>query len=101
MVLHELTRELHALLRVHDIDGVVGITRTELVVHREVIAHNGFALIASLRRDDDDTIGSLRTVDSRGSSILQHINALDILWVDTCNGVTDTVDIVGIVEFLR
>ena len=32
--------------------------------------------------DDDDTVGATRTVDSRCGSILQHGEALDILWVN-------------------
>ena len=101
VVLNELARELHALLGVHDINGMVCIARTHLIVHGEVVAHDGLALVASLRGDDDDTVGGLRTIDGCGSSVFQDIDALDVLRVDTGNGITDTVDIVGVVEFLR
>ena len=80
---------------------MVCIARTHLIVHGEVVAHDGLALVASLRGDDDDTVGGLRTVDGCGSSVFQDIDALDVLRVDTGNGITDTVDIVGVVEFLR
>ena len=34
------------------------------------------------RGDDDDTIGSTRTIDGRGGSVFEYSHALDVVWVD-------------------
>ena len=79
---------------------MVGIARAHLVVHREVVAHHGLALVASLRGHHYHAVGGLGAVDGRGRSVFQHVDALDVLGVDAGDGVSYTVHVVGVVELL-
>ena len=54
-------------------------------VRREVHVDLAF-LAGALGRDDDDTVGSAGTVDSRGGRILQDIDALDVVGVQVVDG---------------
>ena len=45
------------------------------------------ALLALLGGDDDDAVGTTRTIDSGGRSILQYVDALDILRVNHRKGI--------------
>ena len=45
-----------------------------------IVAHVcALALVTTLGGDDDHTIGSLRTVDSRSGSIAEHVDRLNII----------------------
>ena len=57
-----------------------------------VIAHlRSHALATFLRGDDDNTIRTARTVDSRGRSIFQDVERLDVLGVNHRQGVRQTL----------
>jgi len=74
-VLHKLT----ILVAIHDVDGLL------LHTHRcaTVVAHAYLlALTTLLGGDDDNTIRTTATIDSCGRSVLQDIEALDILGVN-------------------
>ena len=47
--------------------------------HITIIGNIGFILTTLLGCDDDNTVGSLRTIDSGSSSITQYVDALDII----------------------
>ena len=48
-------------------------------------------LAAFLRSDDDDTVRTTRTVDSRGRSVLQYVERLNVLGIDHRKGVRQTL----------
>ena len=86
----------------HVVADVIGSGDIELfgdVVesHITVVADIGaLGLSTALGSDDDHTIGSLRTVDSGGCGIAEHVDALDIVGshhgdVDTGNAIDDIV----------
>ena len=97
----EVLAKLHALLRVHQLDVAVGVMRAARDGCLSRIAYGGRTHLTFLRCHDNHTIGGSRTIDGRCRRISQDVDTLDILRVDTRNGVTDIVDIVGVVELLR
>ena len=57
--------------------------------------------MSPLRGDHNHTISRLRTVKSRSRSIFQHVNTFNILRVNTRNRITDTIDIIRIIQLVR
>ena len=68
---------------------VVRIVHVGLGEDRDVggEVHVDLALFAgALGRDDDDTVGSAGTVDSRGGRVFQNVDALDVVGVQVVDG---------------
>ena len=79
--IHDKTRilNLHVISVIsHKIQTVSNLLERDIAT----ISNTGRALRAFLCRDQDHTIGSTRTIDSRGSCILQNRDTLDILRID-------------------
>ena len=70
--------EVDELLRVHDIHAGGVVLQRDGSVEEDA----AFAGLALLRRDEDDTVTSLGTVDSSGSSILQNLDGLHVVGID-------------------
>ena len=67
---------------------------------RVVVTYLRLALTSALGGDDDDTVGSLGAVESSSRGILEVVETLDVLRVESGDSVTDTVDVIGVVEVL-
>ena len=69
------------------LEELLSVHRSGAVTHgREaypsVVAYGTFALAALLRRNDDYTVGTARTVQSSSRSVLQHFDRLYVVYVD-------------------
>ena len=87
-----------ALFGVHEIYLPVGISWTTTVGTCIVVGDDGLALTTLLCGDDDDAVGSASTIQCCCRGILEDVDAVDILWIDARDGVSDAVDIVRVVE---
>ena len=69
--------------------GIQQIQATGVGLHRQrsIEGDRGLALLRALGRDDDDTIGSLRTIDGGRGGIFQHLDRLYVIAVDNGTGV--------------
>ena len=95
---HQVLSEAHALLRVHQIDIAVGISRTGGVFELRIVGDAGRSRLTFLCCHDNHTVGSTGSVERSGGGILKYVDPLDVLWVESRDGVTDVVNVVGVVE---
>ena len=95
---HQVLSEAHALLRVHQIDIAVGISRTGGVFELRIVGDAGRSRLTFLCCHDNHTVGRAGSVERSGGGILKHVDPLDVLWVESRDGVTDVVNVVGVVE---
>ena len=73
---------IHSLLRSHI--EVVSIVHVLLIIYRQVGGEVDVylaCLLGVLGGDHNNAVGSLGTIDGVGSGILQHVHALDVVWV--------------------
>ena len=98
MLFHQFTGELDAFSRVHHIDGTVVVRGTLAKRGGHVVGDDGASHPSFLRGYHDDTVGGTGTVEGGGCRILQHVDTFDVLRVDAGDGVTDAVDVVGVVQ---
>ena len=82
----ELIDVLSILLGVHNIVHIV-LNLVHAHIASVVNAHGG-VLLTTLSCDDDDAVGSTRTVDSSSGGILENLNGLDVVWREVTNGGT-------------
>ena len=76
--LHIVLGKLEVFVGIHVAGEISDLHQTEFGTE----ADDGFAHLAFLRRNDDDAIGSLRTVNGSSRSILQDIDLSDVVGVD-------------------
>src|SRR5690606_12185384 len=62
------------LIRVHEIQLASKLRRLQIRVER----NNGAAFLTRFGGNNDDTVGAPCAVDSRRSSVFQHVNTFDI-----------------------
>ena len=79
ITLVQIAHELAELVTIHDVDRLLLHAHS----HVTIIGNTGaLTATAFLGGDDDDTIATTATIDSGGRSVLQHVEALDVLGVD-------------------
>ena len=100
MLLCQILRELDAFHRVHQVDFIVCIIGTFTKGELSGIRDSGFALATALGSHHNHAIGRTRSVESSGGGIFQHVDAQNVLRVDASDGITNAVDIVGIVQHI-
>ena len=66
----------------HDVKAVRQLLKGDV----GVVIHADFPLLAALCRDDDDAVGSARTIDGSRGRILQHGDVLDVGSRDVADG---------------
>ena len=74
-----LVDELHILLSGYQTRNLVGIRHTYIAI----ILNSNLAFLTLLRGNEDDTVGSTSTIDGSRSGILQYVDALDVVWIQT------------------
>ena len=82
LTLH-LVVDLHLVLRVHDI--VVAVAGHEARGELPCVGEGAATRVTLLRRDDDDPCHSLCPVDGRCRAVLEDLEALDIVGIETCD----------------
>ena len=70
----QLVVQFGKLLGIQEIEGLGGLAPTE----RSCIADVILAVRTFLGGDDDDTIGTTRTIDCSSRHVLQHLNVLNV-----------------------
>ena len=90
---------IHPFLRVQHIR--VFQLRTHSHAHATVISHTSFPRRSLLRGNHDDTVCRTRTVNSRGSRVLQHVDRLDIIHVHTPDTRSDQVPVIQQIVHVR
>ena len=98
--IHQLLTKLHTLLRVHQIDVAVRIARTCRIFQLTVVGDARRSWFPLFSGHHNHTICRTSAVESRCSSIFQHIDALNVLRVDARNRITNVVDVVGVIELV-
>ena len=98
MLVSQLFTKLHPLLGIHQIYYFIRITGAACQFRSMIITETGTPHCSSLRRHHNHTVGSPGTVQCCCRRVLQHINALNILGIDTGNGVTDDIDVIRIIQ---
>ena len=79
--------DAHLILRVHDVEGGIAGLQTHGVLTSVVDA--GLTLLTLLGGDNDHTSHSAGTIDRGSRTVLQNIEGLDIVGVQTCDGAGD------------
>ena len=97
---HQVLAEAHALLRVHQVDVAVGISRTRRVFELRIVGDARRTGITLLGGHHNHTVGGTRSVERGRRGVLEHVNALNVLRVESRNGITDIVDVVRVIELL-
>ena len=96
----QIPGELNTFFGIHHIDGTVGITRTLTHSDRGIITDNRLADMSLFSRHHDNPVSGTGSVKSGRRRIFQDVYTFDILRIDTGNSVSDTVDIIRIIQFL-
>ena len=86
LLLHLLV-DTHLLLRVHDVERLIGRHKANRIFAR--IRNLVRALAALLGRHHNHARHGARAVDRRGRTVLENLEALDVVGVQTRNGRTD------------
>ena len=98
---HEVLREGDALFGVHEVHPPIGVVRAAAESASGRVRDHGAPHAPLLRRDDDDAIRRARAIEGCGGGIFQHVKTIDILRVESRDGVADAVYIVRVVEHIR
>ena len=101
MQLSQFLRECNTFSRVHQINLVVCIIRAPACSQLCIICDNRLTLTTALGSDNNDTIGCTSTIKGSSCCILQNINSLDVLRINTSDSITNTVDVIWIIEHIR
>ena len=97
---HQVLAEAHALLRVHQVDVAVGISRTRRVFELRIVGDARRTGITLLGGHHNHTVGGTRSVERGRRGVFEHVNALNVLRIESRNGITDIVDVVRVIELL-
>jgi len=95
--LYQVFRKLDSLFGIHQVDVTVRVARTSLISRGEIVVHGRTSHLTFLGGDHNDTISRFYPVKSRGGSIFQHVNTINIPRIKSSNGVTDPVYIIRVI----
>ena len=98
MKVTEVLAKLHTLLRVHQIDVLVGISRTLRIFELGRIPDGRRSLLTLFGCHDYNAVGGSGAIERSGGSILQHVDAVDVLRIDAGDSVTYIIDIIRVIE---
>ena len=100
MLVCQFFPESYPFLRIHQIDIPVGIAWTAGDFRRVGIRKNRFSDPSFFGSYYHNTVFCTWTVYSSSRSVFQHIDPFDILRIDTGNGITDNIQIIGIIQIV-
>ena len=87
--IEQIFRQLDAFAGIHQIEAAVIFALVD--GNGAVVSHLGRAVAAFLGGHDNDAVGGLHTINGRCRGVFQDGNALDVVGIDTGNGITHQI----------
>ena len=101
MFFHQIFRELHPLFGIHQVDVAVRVPGTATVSGGEIVVYDRASDLTFFRGNHDYPVCGFYPVNCRGGGIFQNIDTVNVSRVKSRDSVTDTVDIIRVVQFFR